>query len=118
ARAQNVVSALRWPDQLPTPGPANRAPLVLPLRHDPRREDDLLTAARVWRESRIKEGRIASTSPVDFVVPIGRFDRPVERLQGVSIVDLHGYEGKLEGGAFLVAGDLSTGKTTTLQTLV
>lgn len=96
----------RWPDPLPAPSSVNRTPLFVPS------SEDLRAHVNDWKVTN------ELNRAVKFSVPIGKFDRPIERLQGHFLVDLLGYSGRLAGGPLLVAGDLNAGKTTTLQTLL
>lgn len=96
----------RWPKSLPAPNAVDRTPLVVPSG------EDLHALVNEWTATN-KLNRA-----VKFSVPIGKFDRPIERLQGHFLADLLGYTGRLAGGPLLVAGDLNAGKTTTLQTLL
>ncbi len=94
-----------WPKALPTPSFDNASPLVLfPSGAQ-------APGTEVWDQS-----RSAQLQPM--IVPLGMFDRPIEQKQSWCAADFVGYQGPLYGGPLVVMGDLNSGKTTTLQSLL
>jgi len=94
-----------WPKALPTPSFDNATPLVLVP------SGMQAHGTEVWDQS-----RSAQLQPM--IVPVGMFDRPIEQKQSWCAADFVGYQGSLYGGPLLVMGDLNSGKTTTLQTVL
>jgi S-DNA-T family DNA segregation ATPase FtsK/SpoIIIE len=102
--------AERWPMPLPNPDQANLSPVIL-LRP---------TTGSLPPQTRFFN--LAPDPTLPMRVPIGLFDRPaapdIRKRQGWYWADLAGYAGRLSGGPLVYVGDLNTGKTTALQTLL
>jgi DNA segregation ATPase FtsK/SpoIIIE-like protein len=98
----------RWPSELPSP--SSEAPTPMVLFHTGR----LRAVQWAWASSATP----SRPRPALMTAPIGRFDEPARRTQDWFEVDLLGHGGALRGGPLLVMGDLNSGKTTALQTLM
>ena len=102
---KEIPVAARWPIPLPEPTLRQPTPLILTASATP------TSGMRTW-----DAGQYAALREME--VPLGLYDRPRAQAQGWYKVDLLGHEGRMHGGPLLVMGDLNSGKTTTLQTLL
>lgn len=107
SKLPSTYQVKRWPKSLPAPGTFSPTPLILVISGPGKRVEDAWNAARRQDLSR-----------TPLVAPLGLIDRPTQQLREWFLADLHGYESRLTGGPLLVTGDLNSGKTTTLQTLM
>ncbi|HEX6123087.1 MAG TPA: FtsK/SpoIIIE domain-containing protein, partial [Ktedonobacterales bacterium] len=94
-----------WPRSLPTPGFDNPTPLVLV------KDATASTGTAAWDPA-------LGAGLRTMEVPLGLFDRPTAQHQGWWAADFIGHDGRLNGGPLLIMGDLNSGKTTALQTLL